>query len=126
MWLFVSSLFDVVCGFFVAEWLLVRGGNKMSSNKKLILEASKESSFIHLRKRKQGKNGRISLHFEFYKGAVTFPDGKVKALREHEYPGLYIDDKPKMSAEKEHNKKILELDKSIKAKRELDSILQSK
>jgi integrase len=77
-------------------------------------------SSVHLRKRKQGKSGRISLYLEYYKGAVPGPDGKVRVLRDYEYLNLYLDDKPRTSAEKEHNRKILELAKSIKAKRELE------
>lgn len=77
-------------------------------------------SSVHLRKRKQGKSGRISLYLEYYKGALTTPDGKVKAIRDYEYLNLYLDDKPRTAGEKEHNKKILELAKSIKSKRELE------
>lgn len=75
---------------------------------------------VRLRQRKQGKKGRISLYLEYYKGAVTGSDGKVKALRDYEYLELYLDDKPRTAPEKAHNKKILELAKSIKAKRELE------
>jgi integrase len=75
---------------------------------------------VKLAKRKQGKNGRISLYLVYYKGTVPGPDGKVKALRDYEYLNLYLDDKPRTSAEREHNKKILELANSIKAKRELE------
>lgn len=75
---------------------------------------------VNLAKRKQGKRGRISLYLVYYKGAVKGPDGKVKAIRDYEYLNLYLDDKPRTAAEKEHNKKILELAKSIKAKRELE------
>lgn len=75
---------------------------------------------VKLAKRKQGKSGRISLYLVYYKGSVQGPDGKVKALRDYEYLNLYLDDKPRTSAEKEHNKKILELANSIKAKRELE------
>ena len=75
---------------------------------------------VKLAKRKQGKSGRISLYLVYYRGTVPGPDGKVKALRDYEYLNLYLDDKPRTSAEKEHNKKILELANSIKAKRELE------
>lgn len=75
---------------------------------------------VKLAKRKQGKSGRVSLYLVYYKGTVPGPDGKVKALRDYEYLNLYIDDKPRTSAEREHNKKILELANSIKAKRELE------
>lgn len=77
-------------------------------------------SSVHLRKRKQGKSERISLYLEYYKGAVPGPAGKMKAIREYEYLNLYLDDKPRTASERDHNKKILELAKSIKAKRELE------
>ena len=75
---------------------------------------------VKLARRKQGKSGRISLYLVYYKGTVPGPDGKVKVLRDYEYLNLYLDDKPRTAPEKEHNKKILELAKSIKAKRELE------
>jgi integrase len=75
---------------------------------------------VCLRQRRQGKSGRISLYLDYYKGVVTMPDGKAKPLREYEYLNLYIDEKPRTAFEREHNRKILELAKSIKAKRELE------
>lgn len=75
---------------------------------------------VKLAKRKQSKSGRVSLFLVYYKGTVSGPDGKVKALRHYEYLNLYLDDKPRTSAEREHNKKILELGKLIRAKRELE------
>ena len=44
----------------------------------------------------------------------------MKAIRDYEYLNLYLGDKPRTAGEKERNKKILELAKSIKAKRELE------
>jgi len=38
---------------------------------------------INLRKRKQTKNGKISLYLEIYKGKTTTASGKVKYLREY-------------------------------------------
>jgi integrase/recombinase XerD len=75
---------------------------------------------VHLRQRKQSKNGKVSLYLEFYKGTMTSAEGKVKAVRDYEYLDLYLVDKPKTTAEKEQNKKIQELANSIKSKRELE------
>lgn len=75
---------------------------------------------VHLRQRKQGKKGSISLYLEIYKGTTISPDGKVKNLREYEYLNLYLVDKPKSPIDKETNKSTLELANSIKAKRELE------
>lgn len=75
---------------------------------------------VHLRQRKQSNNGKVSLYLEYYKGTTKTSDGKVKAVREYEYLDLFLIDKPKTSADKEHNKKINELAHSIKNKRELE------
>ena len=40
--------------------------------------------FIHLRKRKQRKNGKISLYLDIYKGKTTTSDGKIKHHRQYE------------------------------------------
>jgi len=75
---------------------------------------------VKLARRKQGKRGRISLYLVYYKGTVPGPDGKVKVLRDYEYLNLYLDDKPGTALEKEHNRKILELARLIRAERELE------
>jgi integrase len=75
---------------------------------------------VHLRKRKQTKEGSISLFLEIYKGTTTTPEGKVKNLRHYEYLNLYLIDKPKTPFDKQHNKDTLALAESIKAKRELE------
>lgn len=75
---------------------------------------------VHLRQRKQTKDGSISLFLEIYKGTTTTVDGKVKNLRDYEYLNLYLVDKPKTPIDKQHNKDILKLAESIKAKRELE------
>lgn len=75
---------------------------------------------VHLRQRKQSKDGGISLYLEFYKGSTKTPDGKVKNLRDYEYLNLYLIDKPKTPIEKQHNKDTLQLAESIKAKRALE------
>ena len=74
---------------------------------------------VHLRKRKQGKDGSISLYLEIYKGSIT-TDGKTKNLRDYEYLNLYLVDKPKNPIEKDSNKTSLELAESIRAKRQLE------
>jgi len=75
---------------------------------------------VHLRQRKQTKDGSISLFLEIYKGTTTTPDGKVKNLRDYEYLNLYLVEKPKTPIDKQSNKDNLELAESIKAKRELE------
>ncbi len=75
---------------------------------------------IHLRKRKQTRQGKISLYLEIYKGTASAPDGSSKSLREYEYLNLYLFDKPKNPIDKQHNKDTLQLAQSIKAKRELE------
>src|SRR5215469_7876312 len=73
---------------------------------------------ITLRQRKKGK-GKIYLYLEIYKGKETDANGKTKYLREYEYLNLYLLDKPKSDAEKQHNKKILNLANSIRSKKNL-------
>jgi len=75
---------------------------------------------VHLRKRKQTKNGSISLYLEIYKGTTATPEGKTKILRDYEYLDLYLIDKPRNPVDKQHNKETLQLAQSIKAKRELE------
>jgi len=75
---------------------------------------------VHLRQRKQTKDGSISLYLEIYKGSTTNQDGKVKILRDYEYLNIYLIDKPKTPTEKQQNKDNLQLAESIKAKRQLE------
>jgi integrase len=75
---------------------------------------------INLRKRKQGKNGKISLYLEIYKGKTTSADGKTKYIREYQFLNLFLVDNPKTEADKQHNKKILQLAKNIKSEKELE------
>jgi integrase/recombinase XerD len=75
---------------------------------------------VHLRQRKQTKDGGISLYLEIYKGTTTTPDGKVKNLRDYEYLNLYLIDQAKAPKDKQHNKETLALAESIKSKRELE------
>lgn len=75
---------------------------------------------VHLRQRKQTKDGSISLFLEIYKGTITSSEGKVKILRDYEYLNLYLIDKAKTPIDKQNNKDTLHLAESIKAKRELE------
>lgn len=75
---------------------------------------------IHLRQRKQGKQGSISLYLEIYKGTAKQPDGSIKVLRDYEYLNLYLVAKPSTPFDKESNRDTLKLAKSIRAKRELE------
>ncbi len=78
---------------------------------------------VHLRQRKQTKDGSISLYLEIYKGTTTTPDGKAKILRNYEYLNLFLKDKPKTANDKQQNKDNMELAEKIKTKRqaEIDS-----
>jgi len=75
---------------------------------------------INLRKRKQTKNGKISLYLEIYKGKTTTASGKIKYLREYQFLNLFLVDNPKTEADKQQNKKILQLAKNIKSEKELE------
>jgi len=75
---------------------------------------------IHLRQRKQTSKGKISLYLEYYKGTTKTESGTTIPVREYEYLDLYLVDKPKTPIDREKNKEILELAKSIKAKKELE------
>ena len=59
---------------------------------------------VHLRQRKQTKDGSISLYLEIYKGTTTTPAGKVKGVRGYEYLNLYLIDKPRSPLDKQQNK----------------------
>jgi len=61
---------------------------------------------IYLRRRKQRKNGKISLYLDIYSGKTTDTNGKVKYHRQYEFLNLHLIDKPKTDAEKMHNKNI--------------------
>lgn len=87
---------------------------------KLMLTINSNIMKVHLRQRQQTKNGKISLYLELYNGATSTKEGKTKPIRKYEYLDLYLISKPKTPIDKEHNKNITELAKSIKAKRELE------
>lgn len=75
---------------------------------------------VHLRQRKQTKEGNISLYLEIYKGTTRSSDGKVKNLRDYEYLNLYLIDKAKTPDDKQKNKDNLELAEKIRNKRQLN------
>lgn len=76
---------------------------------------------IHLRQRKQTKDGKISLYLEIYKGTTkSKKSGKIIGLRDYEYLNLFLIDKARTPFDKQHNKDTLKLAESIKAKRELE------
>ena len=75
---------------------------------------------VHLRQRKQTREGRISLYLEIYKGTTTTADGKTRVLRDYEYLNLYLIDKARNPIDKQHNKETQKLAESIAAKRELE------
>lgn len=73
---------------------------------------------VHLRQRKQTKDGKISLFLEIYKGTIKTPDGKFKNLRDYEYLDLYLIDKPKNPIETQENKDKLILAEKVKTERQ--------
>jgi integrase len=75
---------------------------------------------VHLRQRKQSKNGSISLYLEIYKGTQKQPDSSIKNLKDYKYLNLYLVENPKNPVDKQQNKEILKLAESIKAKTELE------
>jgi len=75
---------------------------------------------VHLRQRKKGKDGSVSLYLEIYKGTTKMPDGRVKGIRQYEYLNLYLIDKARSPIDRQQNKENLKLAESIKAKRELE------
>lgn len=65
---------------------------------------------VHLRNRKQTKNGTISQYLEYYLGTTINSDGTHKVKRQYEYLDLPLIDKPKLSeTEKEKNRANKEL-----------------
>ena len=75
---------------------------------------------VNLRKRKQGKSNKVALYLDIYKGRIIDANGKVKYQRTYEHLNMFIYNNPKNDIDKEHNKNILQLAKSIKNQRELE------
>lgn len=75
---------------------------------------------VHLRQRKQTKDGSISLYLEIYKGTTQNKKGKTVGVRSYEYLDLYLIDKPRNPVDKQHNKDTLGIAEGVKAKRELE------
>ena len=75
---------------------------------------------VHLRKRKQRKNGKISLYLEIYKGKIILPNGKPKFIREYRFLNIYLVDNPKTEIDKKANKEKLQIANAIKSKTEVE------
>lgn len=73
-------------------------------------------------KRKNLKDGQISLYIEYYKGSTIDLNGKRIHLREFEYLKLYLNAEPKNAKEKKENKETLELAENILAIRKTNYI----
>ncbi|MCT3921695.1 site-specific integrase [Elizabethkingia anophelis] len=73
-------------------------------------------------KRKNLKDGQISLYIEYYKGSTIDLNGKRTHLREFEYLKLYLNAEPKNAKEKKENKETLELAENILAIRKTNYI----
>lgn len=74
---------------------------------------------IHLRRRVQN-GGKISLYFEYYYGRGLLSGGKMGAIRDYEYPQLFLIAEPKTRAEKNKNKEIEELALTILAQKHVE------
>ncbi|MCT3855881.1 site-specific integrase [Elizabethkingia anophelis] len=73
-------------------------------------------------KRKNLKDGQISLYIEYYKGSTIDLNGKRIHLREFEYLKLYLNAEPQNAKEKKDNKETLELAENILAIRKTNYI----
>ena len=71
---------------------------------------------VTIQKRKV-RDGKLSLSLCFYHGYEKKADDSIKANRTFEKLDLYLYEKPKTQPEKDHNKEVLQLAESIKAKR---------
>jgi len=71
---------------------------------------------ISIEKRKVA-GGKLSLRLVYYFGTITGADGKIKHNRKLETLDLFLYQKTKNSAEKQHNKEHLQLAEAIKSKR---------
>ncbi len=73
-------------------------------------------------KRKNLKDGQVSLYIEYYKGSTIDINGKRIHLREFEYLKLYLNAEPKNAKEKKENKETLELAENVLAIRKTNYI----
>ena len=71
---------------------------------------------ISVQKRK-AKGGKLNLRLEYYHGFTKNDEGKIKHQRNYENLELFIYEKPKTPAEKQHNKQTLQLAEAIRSKK---------
>ena len=71
---------------------------------------------INIRKR-QISNGRSSLYLDYYPGVF---DRIKKRMVRHETLYLYVYDRPKTVADRQHNDEIMEIARQIRTKRMID------
>ena len=76
---------------------------------------------ITIQKREPDKNGHRALRLVYYHGSKTGRNGSRAQKRSYEPLNLFLYDKPRLPAEREHNKTVNQKAEAIRAKRLLES-----
>lgn len=80
----------------------------------------KPSMKVSIEKRQPDREGKRSLRLVYYYGS-NVEDGQRKLKRSHEPLDIFIYDKPRSPAEREHNKEALRIAEAVRSKRLLES-----
>jgi hypothetical protein len=72
---------------------------------------------ITIQKRELDKNGHRALRLVYYHGSKTGQNGSRAQKRSYEPLNLFLYDKPRLPAEREHNKTVNQKAEAIRAKR---------
>ncbi|EEJ0756622.1 site-specific integrase, partial [Salmonella enterica] len=75
---------------------------------------------VSIEKRQPDREGKRSLRLVYYYGS-NVEDGQRKLKRSHEPLDIFIYDKPRSPAEREHNKEALRIAEAVRSKRLLES-----
>ena len=75
---------------------------------------------ITIQKREPDKNGHRALRLVYYHGSKTGQNGSRAQKRSYEPLNLFLYDKPRLPAEREHNKTVNQKAEAIRAKRLLE------
>ncbi|MDR6965757.1 MULTISPECIES: site-specific integrase [Shewanella] len=75
---------------------------------------------VSIEKRQPDREGKRSLRLVYYYGS-SVEDGQRKLKRSHEPLDIFIYDKPRSPAEREHNKEALRIAEAVRSKRLLES-----
>ena len=74
---------------------------------------------VKIRKRKN-KGGTTTLALDIYKGKTIMPDGSIAYPRTFKYLDFHLITNPKTAVERSHNKQLLTLAETIRAKYEVE------